>query len=86
MRMVYYVHTLICHAIFQIRPLHINSTQLEALNCMCIAGVPFYYYSLTLIPARISDHIYHEVWDEITYAFQKFNACTVHRWSLGMDK
>ena len=38
---------------------------------------PFYKYSLTLIPARISNYIHFKVWDEITHPFLNFNGCTV---------
>ena len=37
----------------------------------------FYQHGLTLIPAWISNHIYFELWDEITYPFLNFNGCTV---------
>ena len=38
---------------------------------------PFYCHGLTLIPACISNYVYHEVCDEITYPFLNFNGCTV---------
>ena len=38
---------------------------------------PFYKHGLTLIPAWISNHIHHKVWDEITYPFLNFNGATV---------
>ena len=37
----------------------------------------FYYHGLTLIPARVSNHMPNNVWDEITYPFLKFNSCTL---------
>ena len=41
---------------------------------------PFYWHSLTLIPAWISNHTYHWMWDEITYPFPNFNGATVEVW------
>ena len=34
---------------------------------------PFYWHGLTIIPAWISNYIYYEVWDEITYPLWNFN-------------
>ena len=31
----------------------------------------------TLIPAWISNHVHHKLWDEINYPFINFNGCTV---------
>ena len=36
-----------------------------------------YMVYLTLIPTLISNHIYHEVWDEITYTFPNFNGISL---------
>ena len=41
---------------------------------------PFYWHSLTLIPAWISNYIHYKVWDEITYPFPNFNGVTVEVW------
>ena len=35
---------------------------------------PFYWHGLTLIPAWISNHIYHDMWGDNTYPFSKFNS------------
>ena len=45
--------------------------------------VHFSQYRLTLIPARISNHMPRKVWDEITYRFP--NRQRLPLWSLGMD-
>ena len=37
----------------------------------------FCYYGLTVIPARISNHMPNKVWDGIIYPFHNFNGCTV---------
>ena len=39
----------------------------------------FYYHILTLIPARISNHMLSKVCDGITYAFPNFQR--LYRWS-----
>ena len=43
----------------------------------------FYWHGLTLITARISNHMLSKVWDGITYAFLNFNSCTteVKEWT-----
>ena len=41
------------------------------------AKAPFYLHGLTLIPAWISNYIYYEKWDEITYPLLNFNGATV---------
>ena len=38
---------------------------------------PYYQHGLTLIQAWICNHIYYEVWDEITYPILNFNGATV---------
>ena len=38
---------------------------------------PFYWHGLALIPARISNCILYNVWDEITYPFPSFNGTTL---------
>ena len=43
-------------------------------------GHPFLPTGLTLIRAWISNYIYHEIWDEITYPFPNFNGTTVEIW------
>ena len=39
---------------------------------VCTWG-PFYKHGLTFISARISNYIYHKMWDEITCPFRNFN-------------
>ena len=43
-------------------------------------GGPFYYYGLTLIPACVSNHSYHKVWDVIIYPLPNLNGVTVEVW------
>ena len=40
----------------------------------------FYWYGLTLIPARISNYIHHEMWGDKTYPFSNFNGATFEVW------
>ena len=40
---------------------------------------------LTLIPARITNHLTSQVWGEITYPFPKFDGATVEVWELISD-
>ena len=37
---------------------------------------PFYYHGLTLIRARISNHIHYDVWDGFIYPFPNINGVT----------
>ena len=37
----------------------------------------FYQNDLTLILARLSNHMLGKVWDEITYPFLNLNGCTI---------
>ena len=48
-------------------------------SCWC-PGTPFYCHELSLIPARISNHIASKVWDEITYPLPNFICGTVEVW------
>ena len=41
---------------------------------------PFYQHGLTLIPARMSNHMCSHVWDEITYPFPNFNGFPIEVW------
>ena len=50
------------------------------MNCPDFFWGPFYKHGLTSIPAWISNHIHHKVWDEITYPFPNFNGTTVEVW------
>ena len=47
------------------------------IRAPCVTSSPFYQDWLTLIPARISNYLPSNVWDEITYQFLIFNGCTV---------
>ena len=40
-------------------------------------GAPFLPHVRSLIPARISNYIHYEVWDEIIYPFTNFKGCTI---------
>ena len=41
---------------------------------------PFYWHGLTSIPAQISNYIYHNRLDKITFLFPNFNGATVEVW------
>ena len=48
--------------------------------CLAISRSTFYQHGLTLIPARISNHMPSKVWDKITYPLPNFNGCTIEVW------
>ena len=50
-----------------------------------VVGSSPYGCKSTWIPAWISNHILSKVWDEITYPFPNFNACTVEVWEWISD-
>ena len=64
------------HTIVLISLVWTHRTPIQSNECFTSCS-PFYQHGLTLIPAWICNHIYHKVWDEITYPFLNFNGATV---------
>ena len=48
----------------------------------CFYRGSFYWHGLTLISARISNHIPSKVRDEVTYPFSNFNGATIEVWNV----
>ena len=57
-------------------PIQKNKTNTMSPGAMaaCVTRSPFYKHGLTLIPAWISNRMHSQVWDEITYPSQNFDA------------
>ena len=73
-------HTVIA---YEFLPYYISLwSQWQALRHMKYPSGPFYKHGLTLIPAWISNYIYHKVWHGIAYPFPKFDSCTVEVWDI----
>ena len=54
-----------------------HATSSHDIVLLFITSSPFYWHGLTLIPTGISNHIHHNMWDEIIYPFLNFNGCSV---------
>ena len=58
------------------------------LLCKIDTGYSFNLHKLTLIPAWISNHIHHKVWDEITHPFPNFDVTAVkfeNGWVISLE-
>ena len=58
-----------------------HNMKFDIVYVLCVVASPLLApFLLKLIPAWISNYILHNVWDEITYPFAKFNGSAVEIW------
>ena len=62
-----YIHRTLTFSVRELQ-YQVNSVAVDALAHRNTRD-PFYWHGLTLIPARLSNHMSSKVWDEITYPF-----------------
>ena len=60
-----------------IRRKSVGSMLIDGDQWLFVICGPVYKHGLTLIPARISNHMPYKVWYEITYPFLNFNGATL---------